>query len=77
LHKLLIVHKAFTHTYSGIYTGFFDSALSKGLNTTAHNMLFSSNSKACAFVLVYLFPFYALQDPSVPISLWHGGADRC
>ena len=63
---------AFTHTYSGIYRGFFDSSLSKGLNTTDHNMLFASNSKACAFVLLYLFPFYDLRD-----SLWYGGADHC
>jgi hypothetical protein len=32
-------YTAFTHTYSGIYRGFFDSSLCKGLNTTA--VLFS------------------------------------
>ena len=51
------------------YRSFFDSSLSYGLNTAAHNTLFSSNTKACTFVLVYLFPLYDLQDPSVPKSL--------
>ena len=68
-------YTAFTHTYSGTYRGFFDSSLSKGLNTTDHDMLFSSNTMA--FVLTYLFTLYDLQDPSVPKSLWHGGADHC
>ena len=50
------------------YTGvsLIASSLSNGLNTTAYNMLFSSNYKACAFVLANLFPFYDLEHPSVP-----------
>ena len=59
------------HIHIAAYTevSLIASSLSKGLNTTAHTMLFTSNSKACTFVLVYLFPFYALPDPSVPNSL--------
>ena len=53
------------------------SSLSKSLTTTAYNMLFSSNYKTCVFVLANLFPFYDLQNPSVPESLCHGGADHC
>ena len=54
---------AFTHTYSGIYRGFIDSSLIKGLNTTDHNMLFPSNSKACALSLYISSPFMTYRTP--------------
>ena len=70
--SLNITSTLLLHIHIAAYTevSLIASSLSNGLNTTNRNMLFTLNTKVCAFVLAYLFALYALQDLSVPkISL--------
>jgi len=51
------------HIAAYIWVSLITSALTNGLNTTNYNMLSNSNTKAGAFVLVYLLSFMAFGTP--------------